>query len=528
MLKMAFTLAVMSLVTAGLSGKTVGLPAAAEAISPASSKPNLVVIMADDMRADDLRFMPSTRRLIRAKGLDFRNSFSPYPLCCPARASFLTGVFAHNHGVYHHDAPFGYASFDDSRSIATSLRRSGYNTGFVGKYLNGYGTQRSRVTGQPSADYVPNGWTDWQATLDAGKNSRYPGGTYNYFVTPFSNNGAVSVHRGYQTNELGNRAVRLVDEYAKAGRPFFLYVSSTAPHHGGPKEPDDPTLVKTPARPKWVTGFFDHITRAPGVPASGVAEADRSDKPRYMQHPAAPNRQLAEATRQRAEALLVLDRQVGRIIQKLRRTGELANTYVMLTSDNGYALGEHGQVGKIKPHEASLRVPLVIRGPGVPVGERYDPISTVDLTATIADLGRVERAPYPPDGQSRIATFTADQGWATPVVYEALLAEANGDDPLFADPRTAVGIRTAEWMYVRHASGEVELYDMVNDPLQMDSQHNNAAYDAIQASLDAVAMRYRNCAAAQCRNEVSELAVGPDRLGRLGRALWSAVRGMYG
>ncbi|MGH3588033.1 MAG: sulfatase-like hydrolase/transferase, partial [Pseudonocardia sp.] len=114
----------------------------------AARRPNLVLIMADDMRADDLRFMPSARRLMASKGLRFTNSFSPYPLCCPARSSFMTGQYAHNHHVYSHVEPYGFASFDDRRTIATSLRRAGYRTGFIGKYLNYYGKQDVRRSGR--------------------------------------------------------------------------------------------------------------------------------------------------------------------------------------------------------------------------------------------------------------------------------------------------------------------------------------------------------------------------------------------
>ena len=93
------------------------------------ARPNVVVVMAGDMRADDLRFMPRVRRLLVARGLTYRNSFSPYPLCCPARASFLTGQYAHNHHVLGNESPYGFGGFDDSATLATALHQSGYRTG---------------------------------------------------------------------------------------------------------------------------------------------------------------------------------------------------------------------------------------------------------------------------------------------------------------------------------------------------------------------------------------------------------------
>ncbi len=214
----------------------------------------------------------------------FRNSFSPYPLCCPARASFLTGQYAHNHHVFSHEAPWGFPALDDSETVATALQRSGYRTAFVGKYLNGYGATRSLVTGGPSWHYVPAGWTDWYGAVQRPPHSRYrSGGTYNYFHTIFNVNGVIDdSHRGqYQTAVLGGFARKLVRGYARSPRPFFLWLSAVAPHFGTPHEADDPGRIRrsdgryskcaTPARPGWVEGRFDaRITRAPGCPRTAA------------------------------------------------------------------------------------------------------------------------------------------------------------------------------------------------------------------------------------------------------------------
>src|SRR3954447_16854081 len=199
------------------------LPSVGDARGPASTpaaaagtKPNIVMVMADDMRTDDLRFMPSVRRLLVGTGLNFRNSFSPYPLCCPARASFLTGRYAHNHHVYSHASPYGFESFDDHATLATALQQSGYQTGFVGKYLNGYGAEDSLVTGGPSFQYVPAGWTDWYGAVERPAGSAYSsGGTYNYWHTLFNVNGRIDdTHAGqYQTDVLGRFARTLVHKY---------------------------------------------------------------------------------------------------------------------------------------------------------------------------------------------------------------------------------------------------------------------------------------------------------------------------
>jgi N-acetylglucosamine-6-sulfatase len=502
-------------------------------------RPNIVMIMADDMRTDDLRFMPTVRRLVQDRGLEFRNSFSPYPLCCPARASFLTGRYAHNHHVLSHESPWGFKSFDDSRTLATALQAGGYNTGFVGKYLNNYGFDPSLVTGGPSLRYVPAGWTDWHAGVEPPAGSGYSGGTYDYFHTVFNVNGEIEdTHAGrYQTGVLGDKARALVTKYAAEPKPFFLYLSSVAPHHGMPWESDDPapvlrddgglTRFVTPARPEWAEGRFDAtVTRPPGLPVDGgPSEADVSDKPRFMRHlpevNAAERAAMVVVTRQRAESLLALDHQIGLLVGTLRETGELRNTVLMFTSDNGYFLGEHRQrQGKVKPHEPSLRVPFLAAGPGIPRGERrYDPVTTVDLTVTIADLAHARRfLPYPPDGSSRVPELLGgDQGWRVPVVTEGLVGwRAPGAGRRgFTDARTSIGIRTARYLFVRYANGDRELYDLDEDPNELRNVVGRPRYADEVRQLARIWRAYKDCVGPACTRPLPvALRTGPDRLAR--------------
>jgi arylsulfatase A-like enzyme len=497
----------------------------------AATKPNIVTVMADDMRTDDLRFMPAVRRLLVGQGLTFRNSFSPYPLCCPARASFLTGRYAHNHHVFSHESPYGFQSFDDHATVATALQESGYQTGFVGKYLNGYGAERSLVTGGPSFRYVPSGWTDWYGAVERPAGSPYrSGGTYNYMHTIFNVNGRIDdSHKGqYQTGVLGRFARSLVQKYHRSPRPFFLWLSAVAPHFGRPYEKGDPVHVKrggggftriaTPARPKWVRGTLDRqIPRASGLPVNGgPSEADVSDKPRPMNTQPELSREERYAernlTRQRAEALVVLDREVARLVAKLKQTGEYANTVFLFTSDNGYFLGEHRmRQGKIKPHEPSLRVPFVMAGRGIPHGERFDPITTPGITATIADLaGATARMPYPEDGLSVVPAIARDRGWTVPIVTEGL--ESGNMFPQepalkaagFRDARNTIGIRTPRYKYVRYSDGDAELYDLDRDPNELTSRIADPAYAAVRDELHRLWLDYEDCLGASCRAPMPE------------------------
>ncbi|WP_309648120.1 sulfatase [Nocardioides sp.] len=513
-------------------------------------KPNIVVVMADDMRVDELRFMPSLRASVVEHGLTFQNSFSPYPLCCPSRASFLTGQYAHNHRVFSHEDPYGYGAFDDSRTLATSLRDAGYTTGFVGKYLNRYGPARSLVSGRPSFRYVPRGWTDWRASIDPGVPS-VRGNTYDYMDTPFNVNGRVDEsHRGkYSSFVIGSFSVEMARSFSRRAQPFFLYVNYVAPHFGGPTEPDDPPRfltdtrgrpqdVRTPARPRSVRGRFDGlIDRAAGLPrGGGPSERDISDKPRSfrIQPELSPRERAAvrTMTRQRAEAVYVMDQQIGRLVQELKRSGEWRDTVFMFTSDNGYFLGEHRRrSGKVRAHEPSLRVPFVVTGPGMRrEAERFDPITTIDVSATILDLGNA-RPPRRADGTSRLTTMRrGDRGWVTPVVDEATGTEGRGvRSPGFSGPRTSIGVRTARYSYIRNRTGEHELYDLVRDPLQLQNVHGRRAYRAVEQDLYRTWWRARSCAGDTCRVPLpASLRATPRQSATMTRAYWRKVTRVYG
>ncbi|MCH1865905.1 sulfatase [Nocardioides sp. CFH 31398] len=480
-------------------------------------KPNLVVVMADDMRFDDLRFAPAIRRLVARDGLTFRNAFSNYPLCCPARASFLTGRLAHNHKVWSHDKPWGYQAFDDSRTLATALRGAGYRTGFVGKYLNGYGVDTAKVSGGPSYRYVPRGWDQWHGAIENPGRDGIHGGTYYYFDTPYNRNGRIdNSYRGrYQTNVIGDLSISTMRSVA-GRKPFFLYLNYVAPHHGGPDEPDDPGRQRdskgrtyamvTPARPREVRGRFDDvITHPPGRPrAGGPSERDISDKPLRMQTLTEPTPRewaaVKEAARQRAESILVMDRQVGRLVAALKKRGEWRDTVLAFTSDNGYFLGEHRmRQGKVWPHDPSLRMPLVMTGPGMRSGEtRFDPVSTVDLSATLLDLAGAS-LPWALDGTSRVDTLTADQGWTQAVPTEAVRTSKLGSKEGFAGPRTSIGVRTSRWAYFRNRVGPDELYDLERDPFQLDSVVGDPAYAEQQRLLRGVWDDLRGCRGPACR-----------------------------
>ena len=284
------------------------------------------------------------RKYVTSRGLLFRNSFAPNPLCCPSRASFLLGQYSHNHRVYSHEVPYGFAAFDDHLTVGTALNQAGYQTALVGKYLNGYGKQQSKVTGGPSATYVPDGWTDWMVSIEKRwpVGSPYRGGTYNYQSFTQNVNGKVVGNRGtYSSVVVGDEVQSLIGKYdgqpatrgssgrrpsprTSAGRP-----SPTTRRRTGPPRArcrgSTPRPGPTGSRGSSTTS----ITRAPGVRPDGrPSEQDVSDKPEFVQKlpelVGAERRSLLEVERQRAEALFAWDRQFGRIMQTLKETGQYA------------------------------------------------------------------------------------------------------------------------------------------------------------------------------------------------------------
>ncbi len=507
--------------------------------------------MTDDMRVDDVRWMPTVRRELRAGGVEFRNSFSPNPLCCPARASFFSGQLSHNHGVISHLPPWGFRAFKDRGTIATALKAAGYRTALVGKYLNGYGEQK-RLNGAPSMRYVPPGWTDWYAAFDPPPGNPIPGGTYNYTDQPINHDGRVELHRHrYSTATTGDIATSLVDRYSAGADPFFMYLAFVAPHFGNPHEPDDPSFVLpdgrretlgTPYVPAWVRGRFDKlITKAPGFGGDDdPSEVDISDKPAYMRSHVEPNRSMElaalESARQRAESVFLVDLQVKRLVARLKARGEWANTVLVLTSDNGFFLGEHRHLkGKIKPYEPSTRVPLLLTGPGMRDGtKRDDPITTVDLTATILEMARAVpfiTPDHPLDGTSRLTTLLdGDQGWRFPVMTEGRLWPAT-DEPArrkvgFTSQVSYVGLRTPRYSYVRYDKGAEELYDLRVDANQMANVVDLPQYSDVVDELRTLWHEYAACAGPQCRRDLpTDLRADPAQSTELTSSFWQQVNG---
>ena len=451
--------------------------------SPAAAEPNIVVLMTDDQTLDSMSVMPKTRGLLGERGTTFTRSFASYALCCPSRATLYTGQYAHNHGVLSNGLPMGgYTRLDKTNWLPLWLQAAGYRTMHVGKFLNGYG----RVT--PTE--VPPGWNDWHATVDP---STYR--FYNYTVNEngtLATYGAAGEEQFYSTDFFARRANELIASAAPSTQPFFMSVAFLAPHSGQPREADDPVGHATPAvAPRHANAFS---TATLPTPAS-FNEADLSDKPVVIRgRPAiTPERFAAieEGYEQRLESLLAVDDAVESIVGALATSGELDETLILFTSDNGFFHGEHRiRAGKLYAYEPSVRLPLVMRGPGVPAGERRAQLVTnADLSPTILDAANA-RPGRAQDGRS-LFDLGRDPGvqWG-----RELLVEGGNNQGL-----TFRALRNYRWKYIEHASGEMELYDLDRDPDELNNVQGNTTLADVRSAMARRLAALRGCAGSGCR-----------------------------
>jgi N-acetylglucosamine-6-sulfatase len=453
-------LAVGVLVTGMASASTAQTRVTAASARPAvDTRPNIVLILTDDQRFDEIANMPNLQADVTDHGVQFSNAFVVNSECCPSRTTILTGKYSHGTDVYQNKPPHGgFQTFEpeEGTTIATQLQTAGYRTGLVGKYLNGYDNTQ--------VSHVPAGWDRWVA-LTFGNADGNSNGYYDYTLSVDGTAHAYgSAPADYSTDVLAAHATDFIDN-TPSGQPLFLYFAPYAPH--GP----------TVAPPR-----YKHA--CPGLPPirrPDFNEADVSDKPHYVsKHALLTPNEIAKYDRRHKKdcrALLGADDAVGNIVDALQANGRLSNTLLVFMSDNGYLLGEHRRSGKIVPYEESIRVPMIVR---------YDPITSTEQGTTDDNLVlNMDLAP----------TFAAAGGTTAPG------AEGMNLLPLLADPGTPwrseflvehwgeggvpvfCGLRTTQYKFVEYDKQGGELYDLAADPYELQNQASNAAYAAIKAQL---------------------------------------------
>jgi arylsulfatase A-like enzyme len=467
------------LILAGGLVSTAGAPAAPSQAAP--GLPNVVVILLDDLDPASVAEMPAVTRRLTAEGTTFSRFFATTPLCCPSRASILTGQYAHNHGVLRNTGEdAGFTAFrnsgHESNTLATMLDGAGYETALIGKYLNGYATA-------DDLGYVPPGWDYWAAGIDR---AGYTGFNYQLNV-----DGEVITYGrdedDYATDVLSGYALDFLDRAAGTDDPFFLYLAPFAPHS-----------PSTPA-PRHKGQFRGE--RAPRTPAFN--ERNTRDKPQWVRAatPFSDDRvaRIDQNYRQRLESLQAVDEMIETLLQRLDQQGVLSSTYLFFLSDNGYFMGEHRQPhGKDAPYDAAAHVPLILRGPGVAAGATVDAIAlNVDLLPTILDFAGLA-APAWVDGRSLTPLLTGNgAGWRQTAIIEGFGKEHESLEGSENATPAFQALRSEQILFVEYETGERELYDLRADPFET----TNLARDTPKTRLRAYARHLQalaTCSGAAC------------------------------
>ncbi len=512
------------LLALGLVLMAIGASTASAQSQDDEVPPNVLVIETDDQTQESISVMPNTRSLIGGQGVTFPNSFVNWAVCCPSRATTLTGQYSHNHGVLGNTAPLGgFDKLDSTNTLPVWLQGAGYYTGMIGKYLNGYEAHRD----DPGGPLIPPGWSEWRGSTR----------TYDFYGYQLNEGGALTTYGSlsdnpdsppnpalYSTDVYTAKAVDFINRRAPSDQPFFLWLNYLAPHGGGPN-PAAPNTSQCAGTAKPAPRDLNAFDSVPLPQGPAFNEADVSDKPPSIQarnlndadtqgEGAGDINDITRFWRCRRASLLAEDLGVQQLISTLAATGELANTLVVFTSDNGFMHGEHRvKSGKQVPYEESIRVPLMIRGPGFRGGKIVRDLATnADIAKTIVRATGARPARRL-DGYA-LQPFAEQPGRER---GRELSIETNGYS----------GVRTERYTYVEYTSGVnsgfQELYDNDADPFQLQNVAANPAYASVRAALDARLDRVRSCSGSSCRS-TPKLRVKLLKRSGLGGCLRAPVR----
>jgi len=438
-----------------------------------STKYNFAIILTDDQRYDTVQYMENTSSYF-ANAVNFTNAFASTPYCCPARSSFLSGgMYPWEIHVMSNNLPNGGAgAFQDSNTLASLLQRSGYYTCMVGKYLNAYDVV---------APHIFAGWS-YFAETDIG------GGNYTTYKITKGSSGPdagstgtlTSVTNGqFLTHYQRDEAINCLNNAKAAGKPWFLYLAFDAPHSPYYGAPEDANKF---------TNF--------NFTSPGTQETDLTDKPSWIQNQANTTHfdedsgNARQIYRDQLRSLQAADRDVNDVLTKIDTLGFLGNTMIVYTSDNGFMWGEHGGfIGKTRPYEESIRIPLLIKFPGMVGQKRTELVAwNLDVPATILQLVGSNRYT---EGTSLVPLITNK-----PTIWRdhLILQEFGFDKPQI--PGTWAMYRDSEWAYVEYISPSgknriKELYNIAADPYELQNLANDVSYDSKMASFSTLIDQHR-------------------------------------
>lgn len=421
--------------------------------------PNILIFVTDDQRSKLLRTMPQAKEFFLEGGTRYPNGYVTTPLCCPSRGSIFTGRYAHNHGIKHNNQS---EALDQSTTMQYQLQQIGYRTGIVGKYFR-----------------------NWQIPTDPPYFDKWSIFTAGYYNRDFNTDGLVHRVPGYSTNYLASETERYLREFESEDlTPWFLYVAPTAPH-----------------KPFIAAPRYRHLKLPDWKGNPAVKEKDRTDKPPFIRAQHDGIRRGNRVRKKQIRTLRSVDDMVGRIADVLSELQEGRDTLAIFVSDNGFLLGEHGYVGKRQPYTASIKVPFVLRLPGVlqrgGVDSRF--AANIDIAPTVLEAAKVPEETWSSmDGHSLLG------GERRNYMFTEQFGNPQKNLPDWAS------LRTRDFQYVEYyatlpeSETEVisfrEYYNLHRDPAQLVNlfADGNPANDPNTVALEATLHEYRTCAEDSC------------------------------
>ncbi len=462
----------------------------------AAARPNIVVFYLDDVSPHDGRLWnsatrtPAIYKTFIAHGLHFTHAYGEDPLCCPSRASILTGLHTHNNGVNLNDARL----YVPQESVASELKDAGYSTMWIGKYMN-------RNTFLSPAGWAAHlaPWTVFDGIY--GLN----GGEYYDYVLRTKDQGDIQINGVHSTQMIADRAVARLAA-APARQPIFAMLSIYDLHlPNTPMPVDAGKMAKCDNFPPYWTPNYN--------------EADVSDKPDYIQRLALLPNANGWPMETYCREMFGVDSVVERVTDELAAEGRLNNTLLVFTADNGMSWGAHRR-GQLKNTPDATALPLYMAWPagwGTTPRDISEYTSNIDLAPTFCELGGCTLGSYP-SGQSqadgRSLVSLVEDG--TSLNRDALLEQSPlGDEarnlPGWVSIRTTPQSGLGLWHYTQYVDGERELYNETNDPWELDNLASDPGHNAIQAAL------------AQRLN----LLLNEGRINRPDLSIWGKKQKMY-
>lgn len=494
--------------SAASTSSTVPTPLPADVeVAPSVDQPNILFVMTDDQTVEAMRVLERINTRVGDEGTTFTNSVTSYPLCCPSRATYYSGQYAHNHGVLWNALPTGgFTRFSNwETAFPASLQQAGYHTAHVGKYLNGYGV------GNPTE--IPAGWDDFRGLVDPS--------TGMFFGFSVNDNGVIDTYdeddkTKYQTDVVTDLALEQIAAGEDSDQPWFVNVSYLAPHAKfGVALADylaDPSIIR--ADIEQANTAFDIESPVPAPRHEGSFDGVKlPDKDNFSAstpgqvvpqwRPEIDEQRTKDITRNyqlELESLLAVDEGVDRLLDRLDELGIADDTLVVFTSDNGYFHGEHREYqGKYYPWEESLAVPLLMRGPGVAKGVEVDSVvANIDLGPTLIDVAGGKQLRQM-DGRS-LAPVMGNPAveWDRPILLE-------GFQPPAPFRPQYQGVRTNRYSYIEYTGGGLqgaELYDLSTDPEQLVNLAIDGQNQQLVSDMDALVTDLRQCGGVACDSAV--------------------------